>query len=57
MVSMEHQLKSELEKPVECIEDRVENKMKKFEQIMKNAATTSSCYVTSAPKNDSATHI
>ena len=32
MISIEHQLKSELEKPVECIEDRKESKMKKFEK-------------------------
>ena len=62
---VQHQLKSELEKSVECVENRMENKMedrmksmenrmeskiKKFEQIMKNAATTGSCYVTSAPR-------
>ena len=44
-VSMEHQLKSELEKSVECIEDRMESKMKKFVQIIKNTATMGSCYV------------
>ena len=27
MISIKHQLKSELEKSVECIEDRMENKM------------------------------
>mgnify|MGYP005984590317 FL=1 len=62
---VEHQLKSELEKSVECLEDRMENKtedrmktiehrmeikMMKFEKSMKNLATTGSCYVTSAPR-------
>ena len=47
MMAMEHHLKSELEKSVhECIEDR----MKKFEKTIKNAATTGSCYVTSVPR-------
>ncbi|KAJ3640371.1 hypothetical protein Zmor_003673 [Zophobas morio] len=45
VASMEHQLKSELEKSVECIEDRMKNKMKKFEKIMRNATTTSPCNV------------
>ena len=53
---VEHQLKSEFEKSVEeCIKDRVkiiearmEIKMKKFEKLMKNTATTSSCNVKSA---------
>ena len=47
MMAMEHQLKSELEKSVhECIEDR----MKKIEKTIKNAATTGSCYVTLVPR-------
>ncbi|KAJ3651553.1 hypothetical protein Zmor_017585 [Zophobas morio] len=47
MMAMEHQLKSELEKSVhECIEDR----MKKIENTIKNAATTGSCYVTLVPR-------
>ena len=58
MISMEHQLKSELEKPVhECmedrmknIEDRMEKKVRRFEILMKNAATTDSAYVTSVPR-------
>ena len=49
------ELKSEFDKLVqECMEDRVkiledrmEIKMKKFEKLMKNAATTSSCNVMS----------
>ena len=49
MISIEHQLKSELEKSVECIEYRKESKMKKSEKII-NAATTGSCYATSVPR-------
>ena len=45
MASMEHQLKSWLEKSVEYIEDRTENKMMKFEKAMGNAAITSPCNV------------
>ena len=33
---------------MKSMEDRIENKMKKFEKLMKNAATTSSCNVMSA---------
>ncbi|KAJ3662705.1 hypothetical protein Zmor_007040 [Zophobas morio] len=45
MASMVHQLKSELEKSVECTEDKMEHKMKKFEKMMRTAATTSPCNV------------
>ena len=50
MMAMEHQLKSELEKSVECIEDRMEHKMKKFEKMMRTAATTSPYNVVSTPR-------
>ncbi|KAJ3656409.1 hypothetical protein Zmor_015489 [Zophobas morio] len=50
MMAMEYQLKSELEKSVECIEDRMEHKMKKFEKMMRTAATTSLYNVVSTPR-------
>ncbi|KAJ3662766.1 hypothetical protein Zmor_007095 [Zophobas morio] len=39
-----------MEDTVKTIEDRMENKMKKFEKLMTNAATIGSCYVTSGPR-------
>ncbi|RYA68245.1 hypothetical protein DD592_26870 [Enterobacter cloacae complex sp. 2DZ2F20B] len=50
-----------MENNMKIIEDRMENKMEKFEMLMKNASTTGSGYVTSAlrtiqpPTNDSQT--
>ncbi|KAJ3658601.1 hypothetical protein Zmor_010331 [Zophobas morio] len=39
-----------IEDRMKIIEDRIENRMKTFEKIIKNAATTGSCDVTSASR-------
>ena len=38
------------ENRMKMVEDRIENQMKKFEKIIKNAATTGSCNVTSVSR-------
>ena len=52
-------MENKMEDRMKAMEDRIENKMKKFEKVMRNAATTSPCNVMidEVPQNNSSTHL